>query len=66
MNSYQKIFVLIFSLSRSNSGASVELVNTPLKVIEKDTSTGDYIVRMSPDDFNRLANQGSVVQLIAR
>ena len=66
MNSYKKISVLIFSLSRSNSGASVESVNTPLKVIEKDTLTGDYIVRMSPDDFDRLANQGRVVQPIGR
>ena len=50
---------MCFSLSQSNSGASVESVNTPLKVIQKDTSTGDYIVWMSPDDFDRLVQMQS-------
>ena len=41
----------------------MDSVSTPLKVIEKDTSTGEYIVRMSPDYFDSLsANQGQALQ----
>ena len=44
-------------LSRTSSGASVESLSTPLKVLEKDSCTGEYIVRMSPEDFDRIASQ---------
>ena len=45
-------------LSRSNSGSSVESLSTPLKVLQKDDSTGEVIVKMSPQDFDMLSNQG--------
>ena len=58
------LYMFYFSsvLSRSNSGASTDSITTPLKLIQKDSDTGDYIVRMSPDDFDRLANQGRLKQ----
>ena len=40
-----------------SSGASVESFTSPLKLLEKDVNTGEYIVRMSPQDFDRLSNQ---------
>ena len=55
-------FILSFSLlTRTNSGSSVESFTTPLKLVKKDTSTGEYIVKMSPQDFDRLSNQGHVI-----
>ena len=44
------------ALSRTNSGSSVESFSTPLKFMDTDRSTGDYIVRMSPEDFNRFSS----------
>lgn len=56
------IFYFSFSLlTRTNSGSSVDFFTTPLKLVEKDSSTGEYIVKMSPQDFDRLAIQGHVV-----
>ena len=48
---------LFFSaLSRSSSGSSCDL-QTPIKVLQKDVSTGELIVRMSPEDFDRISTQ---------
>ena len=49
------------ALSRTRSGASVESFSTPLKVLEKDSNTGEYIVRMSPQDFGCISSQGKIV-----
>ena len=38
---------------RSNSGSSVD----SLKVLQKDTTTRDYLVRMTPAEFNKFSNQ---------
>ena len=43
------------SLKRTGSGGSVESGTTPLKVLQKDDSMGEYIVKMSPQDFDQLA-----------
>ena len=54
------VFIFFFprSLSRSSSGASsVESFTSPLKVVEKDISTGEYLVRMSPQDYDRISTQ---------
>ena len=61
---YMRITLFYFSfslLTRTNSGSSVDSFTTPLKLVEKDSSTGEYIVKMSPQDFDRLAIQGHVV-----
>ena len=61
-NNLTKTFNVSHSvLSRSNSGTSVECLKTPLKLVEKDSVTGEYIVKMSPQDFDRLLTQGCVV-----
>ena len=53
-------YYLNFSvLSRANSGSSVDSLTTPLKLVQKDVSTGEYIVKMSPEDYDRLSNQGA-------
>ena len=48
-------------LSRTNSGSSGESLSTTLKLVQKDQSTGEYIVKMSPQDFEKLSNQGCVI-----
>ena len=53
-------------LSCTSSGSSVESFSTPLKLVEKDNSTGEYIVKMSPQDFDQLSNQGCVVPTTER
>ena len=55
-------FVMFYcsALSRTSSGSSMDSVNTPLKVLEKDASTGEYIVCMSPQDFDRISNQNHI------
>ena len=49
-------------LSRSNSGSSVESLSTPMKGFQQDMSTGEYIVCMLPEDFNRLYKQNQTTQ----
>ena len=44
-------------LSRENSGSSEEMMSTPAKTVQKDNNTGEYIVRMSPEEFNRFTNK---------
>ena len=53
---------MLSDLARTNSGSSVESFTTPLKLLELDKSTGECIVRMSPQDYDRLTNQASVTQ----
>ena len=64
----QKVKLLSFfsALSHTSSGASVDSLRTPLKVLEKDTCTGEYIVHMSPQDFDRIANQNRVMPMDTR
>ena len=50
-NNYRK-------MSRTSSGGLVEALATPLKLLQKDSSTGEYIVKMSPEDFARINNSG--------
>ena len=51
------IFNIFSALSWSNSGSSVESCKaTPPKLLQKDESTGEYIVRMSPQDFDHLSS----------
>ena len=40
-------------LSRSDSGSSIE----SLKVLQKDITTGDYLVRMTPTEFDKFSSQ---------
>ena len=50
--------VYIFSqLARTNSGSSTDSGSTPLKLLQRDTSTGEYIVSMTQAEFDRLASQ---------
>ena len=44
-------------LTRGSSGSSVDSILTPLKLMEKDDNTGEYIVHMSPEDFDHLSSQ---------
>ena len=51
------IHVICSALSRASSGSSVESGSTPLKLLQRDSSTGEYIVSMSQAEFDRLASQ---------
>ena len=58
-------------LSHSNSGSFVDLCKaaasvTPLKLLQRDECTGEYIVRMSPEDFDRLSNGVPVTEFSNR
>ena len=53
-------------MARTNSGSSGDSFTTPLKLLELDKSTGECIVKMSSQDFDRLTNQGCVVSTSQR
>ena len=50
------------SIFRTSSGNSVESLSTPLKLLQKDDSISEYIVCMSPQDFDHIYNQGHPAQ----
>ena len=59
LKKFLQICAVIFfsSLTRMSSASSTESMTSPLQLLQKDESTGEYIVRMSQAEFDRLANQ---------
>ena len=67
-NNVNNVCIFFRTLSQSNSGSSsVELQSiskaTPLKVVEKDEATGEYIVCISPQEFDMLSNGADMSEM---